>query len=278
MELLADSGGTKTDWLVKDGESIVAKVRLQGINPTLMSEDEVYSLLSNASQIITKLSEIDNLCNKIESIRFYGSGCRPDKLPMMKRIFSLLYPYTTAIEVGSDIIGAAKALCRSHEGIACILGTGSNSCLWNGERIIQATPCLGYILGDEGGGAVMGKLFINALYKGRLGDKLKNEFEAYFSLNINDIIDRVYRQPRANYFLASLCLFIREKIDENKVLEELVIDNFRAFFHNNIKPYNRPDLPVNFIGSIAFHFEPWLRSAAEKEGFKLGIIKKTPIE
>lgn len=277
MQLFADSGGTKTDWLVRDGERTVVQVRLQGINPALMDEDEVQALLTDASRIICQQSGIANLNDLIEGIYFYGSGCRPNKIPLMRGIFSLLYPYTTTIEVGSDIVGAAKALCGCYEGIACILGTGSNSCLWDGKSIVQATPCLGYILGDEGGGAVMGKLFLNALYKGRLGDKLKDEFEIHFSLNINDVIERVYRQPRANYFLASLCYFIREKIEENKALEELVTDNFRTFFNNNIKPYNRPDLPVSFVGSIAFHFEPWLRIAAEREGYKLGIIKKTPI-
>lgn len=276
MQLFADSGGTKTDWVVKDGDQTIAQVRLQGINPTLMDEAEVRSLLSDASMMICRQSGIDKCF--IEEIAFYGSGCRPNTIPMMKSILSSLYPNATDIDVDSDIIGAAKSLCGENEGIACILGTGSNSCLWNGKSIVQATPCLGFILGDEGGGAVMGRLFLNALYKGRLGDKLKDEFKEHFSLNINDIIERVYRKPKANYFLASLCLFIREKIEDNKALEEMVTDNFRAFFHNNIKPYNRPDLPVNFVGSIAFHFEPWLRIAAEKEQFIIGKIKKTPIE
>lgn len=278
MELYADSGGTKTDWVIRDGDVRVAKVRLQGINPSVMAYDEVLSLLTDARNILGTQSGLGTIKDCITSVCFYGSGCRSDRIPTMVHYFKELYPNASTIEVDSDIKGAAKALCGNNRGIACILGTGSNSCLWSGSCIEQATPCLGYILGDEGGGAVMGKLFLNALYKGRLGVQLKDEFESHFSLNINDIINRIYKQPRANFFLASLCLFIREKIEDNHALEQLVTDNFKSFFINNVKPYNSPSLPVNFVGSIAFHFENWLRIAAVEEGFVVGKILKSPLD
>ena len=172
-------------------------------------------------------------------------------------------------------MGAAHALCGHQEGIACILGTGANSCLYDGERIVQNTPALGYILGDEGSGAVLGRKFINALYKGRLPQGLREAFEQEMNLTMSTVIQRVYKEPQANRFLASLSLFIGKHLDVPEV-RQLVVENFRDFLRNNVKPYGRPELPVSFVGSMAYHYESELREAVQLEGLVVGKILKRP--
>ena len=173
-------------------------------------------------------------------------------------------------------MGAAHALCGHQEGIACILGTGANSCLYDGERIVQNTPALGYILGDEGSGAVLGRKFINALYKGRLPQGLREVFEQEMNLTMSTVIQRVYKEPQANRFLASLSLFIGKHLDMPEV-RQLVVENFREFLRNNVKPYGRPELPVSFVGSMAYHYESELREAVQLEGLVVGKILKRPV-
>ena len=161
------------------------------------------------------------------------------------------------------MLGAAKALLGNDEGIACILGTGANSCLYDGKTIIANIPPMGYILGDEGSGAVLGRTFLNRLYK-EGHTATQQIFEEYTALTLADIIQRVYREPAPNRFLASIAPFIKEHINEPWI-EETVEDNFRLFFKRNFARYNRPDLPCSFVGSIAFYFEEQLRAAAKKE-------------
>lgn len=276
-KLTADSGSTKTVWVLADATGTKCRVTTIGINPVVMGEEQVAEALADVPKAIQLQNEDACTAEQVTEIEFYGSGCRPDKEAVMQRLLSQAFPNATQITVGSDIVGAARALCGANEGIACILGTGSNSCLWDGQRIVQNTPCLGYVLGDEGGGAVMGKLLLNALYKGRLGEEMIQEFESDTSLNINSVITAVYRDASPNRFLASLCPFISKNIDDSEGLQQLVMENFRAFVRNNILPYKRPDLPLNFVGSVAHFFEPWLRRAVEAEGLKVGKIMQAPI-
>ena len=195
----------------------------------------------------------------------------------MIAILQEAFPQAKQVEAHSDLLGAARALCGHNYGIASILGTGANSCLYDGEVIAQNTPALGYILGDEGSGAVLGRRFLNALYKGLLSEKIKADFEAATGLTMADIIDRVYRQPHANRFLASLSEFIHSHLDDEAV-RQIVIGNFDDFFQKNIVPYNRHDLPVSFVGSIAWHYQSELQESAARQGFTLGTILQSPIE
>ena len=172
---------------------------------------------------------------------------------------------------------ASRAVCQHQEGLACILGTGSNSCYYDGVKIAENVPPLGYILGDEGSGAVLGKLFLNALFKGTLPASMKEDFLQKSSLTYPEIIQRVYRQPMANRFLASTSLYIYEHLDV-PALRELVKDNFRDFFRKNIAKYQRPDLSIGAIGSIAYHYRDLLREVAEEEGYTLGKVAKSPME
>ena len=194
----------------------------------------------------------------------------------MTSLLQETFPQASIVEAHSDLLGAARALCGHNYGIASILGTGANSCLYDGNSIIQHTPALGYILGDEGSGAVLGKRFIHDLYGGKLSEEIKAVFEKEMRLNLPEIIKRVYRQPLANRFLASLSDFIGSHLDDAGV-RAVVIDNFIDFLRYHIQPYNRPDLPVSFVGSVAWHYKDELREAAQRLNFQLGTVLKTPL-
>ena len=181
------------------------------------------------------------------------------------------------IHVQSDLMAAARALCGNQPGIACILGTGSNSCLYDGESIVKNISPMGFILGDEGSGAVLGKHFINYLFKGNSSHQLMKEFTEETGLTMTDIINKVYREPLPNRFLASLAPFIHAHLDDLDV-RNLVIDNFRMFFVRNIQHYQSPHLKVNAVGSIAYYFKDCLQEAAIQEGYELGIVLKSPMD
>lgn len=265
--LIADSGSTKTDWAFMD-----QRVQTQGINPFHQDEDTIRSILKE--ELLPQLtSDITHLT----SILFYGSGVRPELEEKMRRLLQEVFPQAEHIEAHGDLLGAARALCGHQEGIACILGTGANSCLYDGERIVENTPPMGYILGDEGSGAVLGVKFLNALYKNRLSNDVRAAFEAYEEMSMAQVIERVYRQPMANRWLASLSTFIHQQI-ENPQIEQLVIDNFRDFIQRNIAPYQRRDLPINAVGSIAFYYQQQLEKAVKAEGYTLGKIVRSPLD
>lgn len=272
MILIADSGSTKTDWCVADGGSVMCSVSTQGINPFHQDEQTISSILRDEL-----LTAEGNVVKDISQVYFYGSGCREECVPMMTRVLADAFPEAEQIEAQSDLLGAARAVCGAGEGVACILGTGANSCLYDGCRIVMNTPPLGYILGDEGSGAVLGRLFINALYKGALPAAVLSDFEHETGLTMADVIRRVYREPLANRFLASFAPFVHRHLSLPAV-RAIVVDNFRMFFRRNVVQYGRPDLPVGAIGSIACHFSAELSEAARAEGFTMGRIKKSPME
>lgn len=267
MILTADSGSTKTTWLVNDGRSF----KTQGLNPFHMTEEQMEHVIQEellgqehfpSSSIITE-------------IHFYGAGCTKEKAPQLSALLKKAFPEASKIEVGSDMLGAARALFNRNEGIACILGTGANSCLYDGNGIVANVPPMGYILGDEGSGAVLGRNLVNLLYKGGHGDFIP-VFEKETGLTSGIIIEKVYRAPMANRFLASLTPFIKAHIDK-EWMEEMVVESFRLFFRNNVRHYGRPDLACSFVGSIAFHFETQLRMAAKEEGSLIGTVMKEPL-
>ncbi len=290
MVLIADSGGTKTDWTLLHSPhpgtwNVVAEFHTQGITPIHQTQDDIRLILghellpqlstfSRASLINSRALEIP-LLSQID-VFFYGSGCTPAHVPMMKRMLMEVFP-SEHIEVHSDLTAAARALCQHEAGIACILGTGANSCLYDGQDIVQNTPALGYILGDEGGGAVLGRLFMNAIFKNPQFEAIRNDYLAKEKLTQADIINKVYREPMANRFLATTSLYIKEHLD-NPLLADLVVHNFREFFRKNIVPYQRPDLPVHFVGSMASTYQQQLEQAAQAEGFLLGQVMQSPME
>jgi len=270
MKLIADSGSSKTDWALAEDGSSPSVVSTQGINPVHQDRQTIEKVL--LSELLPQLAG-----QRIDEVYFYGSGVRPTETALMQDVLSSALPSARHIEAHGDLLGAARALCGRSEGIACILGTGSNSCLYNGQLIVANTPPLGYVLGDEGGGAVLGIRFLNALYKGGLNDALRRDFETETGLTLSRIIDCVYRKPLANRFLASLSVFIREHVDDPSV-SAIVVDNFRAFLVRNVNAYARRDLPVSFVGSIAYYFSQQLVESLKSEGYNLGQISRSPLK
>lgn len=282
MIILADAGSTKIDWLILDKNKEIA-IKTNGINPAVMSQSQISDILHNElhpqllkNDVIDKGNSKINSGNHIE-VHYYGAGCTVPNIPKMKILLQEIFGPGAKINVESDLGAAACALFGNNKGIACILGTGSNSGLYDGQRIIHKVPAMGYILGDEGSGAVLGRLFLNALYKGRLPEKLLGEFETQFLTTLDDIISNVYHGNSPSKFLASTSVFIAKHLDIEQV-ENIVIENFRSFFRNNIKQYSHPELEVGIVGSIACIYHKQLMKAADIENIKIQMILKSPSE
>lgn len=276
MHLIADSGSTKTDWCLCNKGSVVLNIQTQGINPYHQTEEAIEEVLRE--ELLPQLTRESRLtAHSSTSIVFYGSGCA--NATACNRIKEALFKVlaTEDVTVHSDLLGATRALCGHEEGIACVLGTGSNSCLYNGKEIIANTPPLGYILGDEGSSAVLGRRLVGDCLKNQLPEALRDEFLAEYQLTQEIILEKVYRQPLANRFLASLTPFL-SKHKEVPEVHKLLVESFVDFFVRNVKQYRRPWLPIHFVGSIANAFSAELKVAAESLGMELGTIIQSPIE
>jgi len=268
MMLIADSGSTKTDWALVSASEVTV-IHTQGINPVHQSRDTIMRILQE--ELKPQLGDA-----VIGNVRFYGSGVRPGLESVIETLIHDSCPSVISVVAHSDMLGAARALCGRKEGIACILGTGANSCYYDGVSMKSNTPAMGYILGDEGSGAWIGKRFLHDLYKGILSENILKEFEKETGLTMSLIINKVYREPMANRFLASLSGFVHGYKDDPGV-HQLLIDGFCDFMNFNISPYQRRDLPVSFVGSIAYYYEAELREAAQKTGFAIGVIERSPL-
>lgn len=268
--LVADSGSTKTDWILDGQDGTRLEIHTNGINPVRDARDIIYNVISQ--QLLPELpSGI-----AIPSVYFYGAGCIAPFSENVQSVLAELMP-GSAIEVESDLLGAARALCGNEPGIACILGTGANSCYFDGQHIAQNTPPLGFILGDEGSGAYLGKILVAGIFKGLLPLQLKEAFCQKFNMQMSDVIQRVYRQPAANAFLASLVPFIAEHRQQPQV-HDMLIEAFRQFIRRNIIAYQHPELPIHLVGGIAFQFEAELREAVAAENMEIGQIVRRPID
>ena len=272
MILIADSGSTKTDWCVVEKGELVQQIFTKGTNPFFQSEEEISNEIATAL-----LPELKT--NEFEAVYFYGAGCGfPDKIAVVHRALTKHLNVAGNVEVATDMLAAARGLCGREAGIACIMGTGSNSCYYDGESIVANVSPLGFILGDEGSGACLGKLMVGDLLKNQMNPELKEKFLAQFNLTPADIIDRVYRKPFPNRFLASLSPFLAQNISDPCV-HDLVLNSFKAFFKRNIMQYeNYQNLKVNLIGSVAYYYKEVLAEAAEAMGIQLGTIIQSPME
>ena len=266
MIVIADSGSTKCNWQLVDDSGSVRRVQSRGINAVLQRPDEVEALLRE-----TFAEPV-----QADALHFYGAGCGeryPEQSARLREALARYFP-AARIAVESDLMGAARALLGGRAGIACILGTGSNSCLCRDGEILKNVPPLGYVLGDEGSGAALGRNLVNGIFKGHI--PLKEEFLAAHGLNYEEIIRRVYREPYANRFLASFAPFIRAHIDRPEI-RELVLRSFRDFASRNLSRYPA-ELPVSLLGGVAAHFEALLREALEAEGRRVETIVESPAE
>lgn len=271
MILIADCGSTKTDWVLYDNvtSSIVTRIKTQGLNPTLQSSEEIYNILCNEIA-----DEIDT--DAPEKIYFYGAGCAYDEAneritSALKKVFR-----TNDIEINSDLLAAARALCGHEEGIACILGTGSNSCLFNGKEIIDNTPSLGYILGDEGSGASLGRRLVSDCLKKQLSPAMANKFLTQYNLTIPQILEHVYHKPLPNRYLAQFAPFLAQNRKDAEI-KALLKHCFTLFFQRNTMVYRRSWLPIHIVGGIGITFAEELKETAESLGLSIGNIVESPM-
>ena len=270
MILIADSGATKSDWILMNDDSEQMKFQLVGLNPFYVDTIEIIKILSKE---LTPY--IEN--KKIQQIFFYGAGCSSVfKCMTVEEALGNLFENAEVV-VESDLLGAGRALFNGQEGIACILGTGSNSCLFDGSKIVERITSLGYFFGDEGSGAHMGKVFLKDYLLGNLPQEIETDFKKNYNYNRDNILDAIYNLPFPNRFLASFCEFYADHLS-NKYVFDLVSNSFREFFVNQIKQYKGyKKVPVSFVGSVAFFFEPLLRQIAAEFDVKIDKVLRSPI-
>lgn len=286
MTLIADSGSTKTAWcLAEDSNNTIYT---QGINPFQQDEETICEIIRK--ELMPNLSV---LCNseqsptgdkQLSAIYFYGAGCTPEKAPIVASCLRKTVSATVEIHVASDMLGAARGACGHDAGIVCILGTGSNSCYYDGEQLHAGIPALGYILGDEGSGAYIGKRLVGDIFKQQLPSDICQLFFDETHESQANIIQRVYRTPLPNRYLASLSPFCARH-REHPAIHALLIDCFTQFFHRNIVPLKRNMgnngamvSTVHFVGSIAHYYRDELTEVAQQCGNTVGHILQSPLE
>lgn len=273
MILIADSGSTKTDWRLIDDEKKIRPFQTQGISPFFQTEEDIIILLK------TELISADNFPKEknIEKIYFYGTGCKTeDKKQIVKNALTVCFP-ERFITIESDLLGAARALCGNENGIAAILGTGSNTCVYDGQKIIENRTSSGFILGDEGSGAHIGKTLVQAFLNDELPTELSKRFTERFKLSKDDIIDAVHRKPLPNRFLASFSKFVYQNLKEQYMVD-LVSHCFNQFFEKHICKYKQhTNYKLNCVGSVAFYYSNILRAVALNKNVQIGTIVETPI-
>ncbi len=270
VKLIADSGSTKTEWcLLKNNKPTI--FTSQGMSPYFVNSDEMEKIIRE--EVMPFLKK-----NQVEEIYFYGTGCKnPVNLKIVKKVFQHLFPDTSLL-VDNDLSGAAKGLCGNEKGIACILGTGSNSCYYNGNRIVKNSPGLGFILGDEGSGAYLGKKVIQHFLYDIFDDDLRARFDAKFVTTDAEILESVYKKPLPNRYLASFAIFLAENRG-HYMIENIIEDGLNDFFYTHIIRYRKsPKLPIHFTGGIAFGFKDVVQQLCIGYDLQIGNILKSPME
>ncbi|MCK5206404.1 MAG: N-acetylglucosamine kinase, partial [Cyclobacteriaceae bacterium] len=271
MILIADSGSTKTDWRLMDGSHEISQIKTKGFNPYYQEMDEMIQEIESAL-----MPALDSF--PISTIFFYGAGC--STIERQKKISNALAPYfkETEIIVQSDLIGAARALSGNQPGIVCILGTGSGSCQYDGINIIKNIPSLGFVLGDEGSGAWLGKKMVTDYLRGHMPKKCIETINQKLHIDKEIILEHVNHKPMPSRYLAGFAKFISENIDQT-YFYQLMFDSFTSFAKNYIIRYsNYTELKCHFVGSVAFHNQEILEHVAKYTGFRIGNIIKSPID
>ena len=270
--LLADAGSTKTDWLFLDNHGDTLRFHTDGMNPSLLTDDEIRHILT------TQLLPQVEAC-VLDMVEFYGAGCRGEAAMRMKNLLCEIVA-TRNIVVESDMLGAARMLCGNNPGIVCILGTGANSCLYDGQQITRQTPALGFILGDEGSGAVLGRRLIGDIFKCQLPEDLCSAFQADYPVTMDELIRRVYRSSAPNQYLASFTPFLSKNLHRSEI-QDIIKDEFRRFIHRNVLaylPYTDSHTPLHFVGSIASVFQEQLREVVDEYDLTMGKVQRQPID
>ena len=271
MILIADSGASKTDWGCVSRESDV-RIRFssQGYNPNYITGPQIVEdILANMPV------ELDPV--NVKEIYFYGAGVTPLQYPFMEETLRKVFTKVEHVFIAMDTLASCRALLGRNPGFSAILGTGANTCLYDGCNEGLNIDSCGFILGDEGSSAVLGRRLVGDCLKNQLPEALREEFLSEYKLTQEIILEKVYRQPLANRFLASLTPFL-SKHREVPEVHRLLVESFVDFFVRNVKQYRRPWLRIHCIGSIANAFSNEVKEAAESLGMELGIIQQSPME
>lgn len=269
MIVIADMGATKTDWSFADGSTVIKTLSTKGFNPYFYTTGEIVDLL--------RADFIEEDFSEVKELYLYGAGCSTEE--KKKVVFGALKVYfpLAKIEINHDLLASARAVCGNTPGIACILGTGSNSCLYDGTDVISNNPSLGFLLGDEGSGGDFGRALIKAYYYGELSPAMEAKFEEQFNTDKDSLLGNVYSTNRPNAFCAAFAPFLAQNIDED-CIKKLVVGSLNQFFEHHVSTYdNYKILPINFVGSIAHHFKYVVEEVAKNHGCRIGIIIKAPV-
>lgn len=273
MILVADSGASKTDWMLikqrENGASFRHHFESTGLNPITYSQPYIQMIMNVDVAPITNDYEV-------EKIWFYGAGASDERsVNILRTCLHNILPKAEII-VEHDMLGAARALFGEQAGIAAILGTGSNVAYYDGQNVRQETPALGYVLGDEGSGSYIGKLFLRDYLYNNVPAAMRDAFEATYDLTRHDIVWKVYHSEQPNRFLASFAKFVGEH-SEVSYSRELVGRAFEDFFRYHVSRYRAENVPISAVGSIAYHFQDILKEVCEASGFPFGRTLQHPI-
>jgi glucosamine kinase len=268
--LIADSGSTKAEWCLMDGIK-KKKIFTQGMSPYFLNTEQIQQIL--ATELKKKLNGVEP-----DEVYYYGTGCiSPENVKSIKKALKATFP-KARLFVDNDLMGAAKALCGNEKGVACILGTGSNSCYYNGKKIIKNSPGLGYILGDEGSGAYLGKKVIQYYLYNTFDPDLMDRFNAKYNTTSIEILDAVYKHPLPNRYLAGFVSFLVENRG-HFMIENIIEDGFNDFFFNHVYKYRESwIMPIHFIGSVAHGFKDILKEMCDSYELHLGRVLKNPMD
>jgi len=270
ISLIADSGATKAEWvLLNNGKK--KTLFTQGISPYFLNTDQIAELLQK--ELAVKLKQ-----QVPEEIHYYGTGCaNPQNVTSIKKALGRIFP-GAYISVNTDLMAAARAVCGHQKGVACILGTGSNSCYYNGKTILKNSPGIGYVLGDEGSGAYLGKRVIQYYLYNTFDEDLRSRFDAKFVTNGVEILENVYKKPLPNRYLASFTMFLAENRG-HYMIENIIEDGINDFFFQHLCKYTEVwKYPVNFVGSVANGFKDVIQQLCNSYEFELGTVLKNPME
>jgi glucosamine kinase len=272
MIVVADMGSTKTDWSFIDTNKNIVKVSTKGFNPYFYSTEEIIVLLK------PEFSKQTFNWNEITNVYFYGSGCSSkDKQRTVKNALAPFFPQADLF-ISHDLLASARAVCGKNKGIACILGTGSNTCLYDGENIVANNPSLGFLLGDEGSGGDLGRELIKYYQYGELPKEIEEKFETQYKMNRQKLLDEVYSTKHPNAYCASYSTFVNEN-KSNPVIKQMIEERMEEFFKRHVSKYEgHQNIPINFVGSIAHYFEENLKTVAQKFGCTIGVIVRNPVD
>ncbi len=270
VKLIADSGSTKTEWCIS-GARKSQSFFTDGISPYFLNTRQISALIS--SQLLPQIKKYS-----VTEIYYYGTGClNQENRKSVAKALKQQFP-DSRIEVDHDLMGAARALCGHEKGLACILGTGSNSCYYNGKKIVKNSPGLGYILGDEGSGAYLGKKVLQYYLYNTYDEDLRSRFDAKYVTNASEILDNIYKKPLANRYLASFTLFLAENRG-HYMIENIIEDGLNDFFFTHIYKYGESwKYPINFIGGVAWEFRDVLQDLASDYELTIGKIMRNPMD